>query len=1333
VASVWAQQLRFERFDMSNGLSQNNINCLEIDGKGNIWTGTLDGINVYNGYYFEIHKPFGNRKGSLVGNHVTAIGRGIGADMWIVTRGGGLNHFCSLNQQFSLVELPGFSGFDIEQARNIVQTCDTLLWLSDNLSLSCVIFTNDNVHLFMHKFNSQLRGMIRFDATSILAFGDFGIVKLMLVPESNDTKLYVEELYAEPCYGLFRESGKYYFVNTEGISVTRNFDLFDNEIKFSSEHLNLFNLVGINDFVMNENAFWLGGNSFFIRFYAVGNEYVAEKFEHNPLNPYAFKGHGITRICPDDLGNLWIGTNKNGLVHLNKLKNQFKHYSWEVEAQTDPGSNPVRAICKTRDRELWLGFDREGIGVWSGGKQLRHYLNYYTANNQQKPILQVRSIFEDSKGTIWIGEMNELCYYNPEKDRFETVDNRYSWRWPYRCYSIKEEQESILTLSGNEGLGFLDLNKGYLSVLPLSPDNQYFEQSVRDFVLDDNGNYWIAPDDHGIVKVSFPDIEYQRILADNHGLSDNKVYCMAVAGDSLWIGTNAGLNLFSIKQNRVLDIFYEEDGLSNNVVYSIYIDNNGNLWMSTNRGVSFYNTKTSVFGTFLPNDFFMDDAYFFDVDGTIFYGGYSGVVSFKYNEITTQLPEAKPHFEQFSLLGNVVFPGDTVDGAILFDNSLKHGANIKLSYKQNTFSIRFNAYPFDFPNRNRYRYRLRNFHDDWLEVSTNREASFTKVPPGNYVFELRASSGNADFGDVNEIYIEIVPPFWLTGWFRALLLIIFILLVFIVYRLRIRQVKRRNIWLQQKVDEQTAELKEQNRTIIEMSNKLHEADQSKLRFFTNISHEFRTPLTLILGNIEKLDKQSGLAVASIKNNALRLLRLINQLIDLRKLDQDQLKLAVTEIEIVSFVNTVVGNFESEAKKQDIDLQLISNVKELKVWLDYDKIEKIIYNLVSNALKYTPHGKSITVRIELLDDDFNIHVRDQGIGIAANELPHIFDRFYRAKSNNAHVSGHGIGLSMVKGLTQIMHGRVVASSVEGEGSCFTVTFKTGRAHFAPVDFDALKPGIEYSIKDLQYPRFIETLGGKNILIVEDNAELAGFIQNILSKNFKVEVAKDGQKAIELMTSFHPHLIISDIMMPVMDGIEFCRHVKNQTETSHIPLILLSAKTDIETRVDGLETGADDYIEKPFDSKLLVAKINSLLLNREKLKEAFRVGINAFLSPENMPAVDLEFLKSVDRVVGHNISNSHFSVEALSDELNMSRATFYRKFTDISGMKPADYIRKTRLKKAYRMLENEALPVAEICERVGFQNVSHFRKCFREEFGATPGRVQKGLKNQGLPKY
>ncbi len=1069
--------------------------------------------------------------------------------------------------------------------------------------------------------------------------------------------------------------------------------------------------------------FWIGGFNLLVRIQKKGGKWSSERFSYAAENENTFKGYNVTHLQFDRLGNLWIGTQKNGINHFNYEKNQFMHYNWNAPLSR-PDADPVRAICRRENGELWLGFDRNGVGIIFPDGHQKYFSHYHTKDGETSPIHNVRSIFEDSQGNVWIGELGELCVYNEKAQRIEAVDLRFNWKWPHQSYVIKEWDRGTLMVTSSWNIGWINLESMALDRgINLNENEGYLSGSLRDIVRDENGHYWVAKDENGLFQVDQWNKRFKKVQKESHKLSDNKVYCMAVDGDSLWIGTNSGLNLLSRTKGQVEKKYFEQDGLSNNIIYSLNIDSSGIIWMSTNRGISRFNPVSGAFKTYLSNDFFMDDAHFVNDSGQIYYGGYTGVVGFHPDDIVPLRVRVRATLESFMLYNRLIMPGDTVNRRILLNKPLGETSGMKLRYDENSFAIHFNAYPFDVPNQNVYRYRLAGLQDEWtVSEATNRQARYAAVPPGDYTFEVQAAFSHADYGPVTCLDIEIIPPFWQTGWFKSLLVLLLLAFVFAGYQIRLRQIRKRNILLKKRVEEQTRELRDRNRQIVEISEKLHEADQSKLRFFTNISHDFRTPLTLILAHLDSFGNARSKAVKTIRNNALRLLNLINQLIDLRKLDQGELAISISRFDIVAFAAGVVDSFQVLASKKGVDLGFYSSVDLLEVWLDIDKTEKILYNLLANALKYTPGGRSILVSVAENADRFSLVVQDQGMGMSEEEVSNAFDRFFRSEKGQEHASGHGIGLTIVKGLTEIQQGTIHVESVVEKGSEFILTFLKGREHFSEHDFKNVneEPVFrEENAVSVSDNNGFSKFGGQNILVVEDNNELSEFLRGLLNIWFNVKVAENGREAFEIMNDFTPDLIISDVMMPVMDGIEFCRKVKADIRTSHIPFILLTARTDAETHIEGFELGVDDYIEKPFNSRILLARLKALLENREKLKRHFENLSQKIIPGEVLAKRDQSFIESVNKIIENRYAEADFGVEILSFEMNMSRSTFYRKFKALTGVSAADYLRKIRLHKAAGYLQQEDIPVSLVAERVGFQSVSHFRKCFKEEFGETPG--------------
>ncbi|MFW5890307.1 MAG: response regulator, partial [Marinilabiliaceae bacterium] len=1253
-------------------------------------------------------------------------------DLWIVTRGGVLDRYDASTGYFTQYPDSIFQNAGILPTGNLVQVNDSLLLFSDGPQVGVFNFQNQNCKTFQAP--GYVRG-IEPREENVLIYGDFGIYSYNLAEGTDNGPLPDPETIIEvPCHHLTFDGAGWYALTREGISRFRSgLQSEDEMFLFDELDLPVEGPSSISSFAVRDSVFWLGGNELLARIFSENDSWKAEEFEYDPSNDFSFKGHQVTALEFDRLGNLWIGTLKNGLNLFNKEKNLFSHYTWSSQSLMSPDADPVRAICKTRDGDIWLGFDRRGVGIIEVSGDHQYFSHYFDARGVRHPIHDVRTVFQDRQENIWIGEEGQLCLYNPELGRIESVDVRFSWNWPFRCYSVKEFDRGEVVVTAPSQIGFVDISSGEIDILDLEKFDFYAPGSVRDIVRDQKGTWWVAKDEHGVMRID-PHGGGDHLQESGHGLSDNKVYSMSVVGDSLWLGTNSGLNLFSIREDTVTARYFEADGLSNNIVYSVYQDQDEHLWMSTNRGISRFNPDAEKFRTYLVNDFFMDDAHFADAKGRLYYGGYTGILAFYPEEIRMKDFDVHVSLENFRLFNEKVVPGDSVDGRVLFDEALDETSEIRLKHHQNSFSFEFNGYPFDYPNHNRYRYRLKGLQEEWIySDGTSRQAAYSVVPPGEYVFEAQAAPFQSEFGPVTSLKITVVPPFWQTTWFKLLLLIMLLGAVWGGYQVRSRQIRKRNILLKTRVNEQTRALQEQNRQIVEMSDQLHQADQSKLRFFTNVSHDFRTPLTLILAQLDQLHDQGSQAVKSIRNNAHRLLRLINQLIDLRKLDQGQMKLSIARFDMVAFTSGIVMAFDALALQKNIDLSFSSPVETLDVWLDRDKMEKILYNLLGNAIKYTPEGKSVKVSLYTDPESLTLEVEDEGIGFPAGQPEQIFDRFYRSGNGRNLAPGDGIGLSIVKGLTDVQKGSVVAESSENGGARFKLTFPLGKHSFKEVDVviddiyndvhDSVSfVGPEQEVREngaAEETPSLQSFDGQRVLVVEDNEELSGFLKNTLEKHFVVETSANGREALDLLTRFNPALIISDIMMPVMDGIEFCRQLKADLQTSHIPVILLTARVDAETHIEGFELGVDDYIEKPFDARVLLARLKALLENREKLRQYFEAQNGRISSDVALSERDRTFLGRVEDEVLQQYPDPAFNVEKLSEMMAMSRSSFYRKFKDLTGMTAANYIRKVRLQKAASLLNQQTISVAQVSEEVGFQSVAHFRKCFRDEYGTTPG--------------
>ncbi|WP_109829781.1 hybrid sensor histidine kinase/response regulator transcription factor [Reichenbachiella versicolor] len=1310
--SLQAQNVKFDHLDIKDGLSQKNVFSMKFDSRGNLWVGTLNGLNKYNGYSFEVFKPNLSDSNSITSNSVKALASGIDGNMWVYTIDGGIDRYNASEYRFEHVTDSIFKGINLDLMTDMTFS-NHCLWIL--IGKRILAYDTEKKAISRLRSSVNWRGIFSLNS-QIFIFGNEGLYRL----EINNHKIIKKLLLKESIYGASVQKGQIHLLTKNDLI---NFNVSRNETKIILQNHKISTSVSSQSsipIVLTDQHVWAKQN-FNLARQALDGTGSIESFKHNPSDPNSFTGHYVSHILTDQNQNIWIGTQKHGLNYFGHSKNQFEHISWDYSQDQTKAIDPIRAICKTTNGDLWLGFDRTGIGIIHSDGTQSSIDSYLGSDGNKKKLLSVRAIFQDALGNIWVGSMRGISKFDQRKKRLVHISNILEDGWNKRTYAFEQLNESEIILSNASKIARFNVLTGEQKVFNYE-DKLNINITIRDIELDDQKNYWLALDNKGIVFVNAEMDSAYHWSADKIDISDDKVYNLKFLNGYLWIATNSGLNKLNLSNMVVEAKYFEEDGLANNVVYSVDADEQGRIWTSSNWGISVLDTNTEQFTSYLTDRFFMDDASSRDEAGNFYFGGYSGTVSFDPNSISNQKSIKRLSLESFSVLDQIITPSSN-----LLEHNINQSKSIKLDYTQNTFSFKVGVTPFDLPNNDQIRYMLRGWNKDWQLVDNNqRVVSFTNVSPGQYKLLIQVSSNKENWESTKELQLVITPPFWEETWFKIAILVFVILLIVAFVRYRIHQIEIQNKLLSQKVDEQTKDLRIKNEEIQKISEQLHEADQAKLRFFTNVSHEFRTPLTVILGYLDGLDQDNSKKTRGIiRNNAIRLLRLIDQVIEFRKIDLQQAKLSVSEINPSKFTEDIVKSFQILADKKGINLEY-ENKTIPSLWSDPDKLDKVLYNLISNAIKYTPRDKVVSVSIEASDSTIDFIVKDEGLGIQESDLKSIFDRFYRSDSQHQQMAdGHGIGLSLVNELVEMMHGVIDVQSTVNEGTCFIVSFKKGKQHFDEADFGGSSAKISLPTEVENQPS-IDSLSVKeySILIVEDNLDLREYLISILSPNYQVISAEHGKEGIEALDHHLPDLIISDIMMPEMNGIEFCQAVKDEIMTSHIPIILLTAKTDNRSKIEGFELGIDDYIEKPFDKKLFLTRVRSLLDNRKAFKQQLiTVQASDNIDQTKISKRDLDFWKNANHIMKQGISDTNLTMESIAEQLYMSRSTFYRKFKSLTGENAADYFRKMRLQVAADLIKDGHDTISTISAQVGFDSVEQFRNKFKEQFGMTPSEFRK----------
>lgn len=1031
----------------------------------------------------------------------------------------------------------------------------------------------------------------------------------------------------------------------------------------------------------------------------------------------------IQCLFADPNNGVWVGTLWQGICYYNPSMYKFKLIQ-TVQNETLITNESIRSLLEDEDGSILIGTSTYGVK--------RYFPSTGEIRNVFSDILSkdiCLTLYHDRKKRLWIGtylngfyciDGNNVKNYNRQTEDTERYPNQNISR------AIYEDPDGRFWVSvSNEGVGELDTSTGGIRLLRDRHPQIAFHKRDYGFypvsnhlfaVYGENGIYYydtqkdevFVPelDDPDNPKFMGPQVCYNCVYKDSRSLE--------------WFGTDIGIRVWDEQRKRAYTIS-TESGLSNNTISSILEDGNGVYWVSTVSSISRIELKETPEGYhFQVVNFGAEDGLqcgkFYENSslktrsGELYFGGHHGVNSFHPEKISYNRVLNKPVFTAFRLFNTPVKEHAEYKGRVILENPINNTREIRLNYNENFVTFEFAGLNYVNTSHTYYKYKLENFDPDWNEIRTSGlgVASYTGLRPGKYKLVVYTANNDKSWGEqAAAMTIVISPPFWATVPAYIFYTLLAGGILFLLYR----AYQKRKL---KKMLEQEAIKREQQK---------EELNQMKFRFFTNISHEFRTPLTLIMTPLGILIQQTESPIKdklkSIYNHANDLLGLINQLLDFRKLEMGGESLKLNQSDLVEFVRYIGSAFKELAANRAIDFTIESECPELISWFDDTKMQRILSNIYSNAFKFTPDGGHISTVLSKEERDnrrfAKIEISDTGCGISEKDLNTIFERFYQAEPTPG-VTGSGIGLHMVKEYVSLHDGKIEVRSEVGTGTTFLI--------YIPLDLEGNENGSERRELPVSSDNADaadaepEAAGWKTLLVVEDNVEFRHFLKEQLADSFHILEAGDGVEGEEIAKSKSPDLIISDMMMPRVDGLEMCIRLKNDIQTSHIPIILLTARISDEARIESYKAGADSYISKPFNFEILMTRIHMLLEQQEKRKEIFHKEIE--ISPQNITitSLDEEFVKKALQLVEENMEEPDFSVNNLCDDLGMSRSQLYRKFQSITGLTPNDFIRTVRLKRAAQLLRSSSYNISEISDRVGFNSIKYFNKYFKEEFGVTP---------------
>lgn len=1061
-------------------------------------------------------------------------------------------------------------------------------------------------------------------------------------------------------------------------------------------------------------------------------EYVSNNYDPNSLS-----SNLIREVFTDKQNTVWVGTIGDGLCKMITSKN-FEIITTEPTSPYDIVNKRTTSVFVNNQNNIWAGNYTNGIDVYNSTGNLLHQYKY----SQNKPAGigngTLTGILQDKIGEIWvISYFGGLQHYNKNLDTFENFNLFGSNSGQYHS--------SQLLCDASNNLWVNVLGKGFYKISSDRKNIQHFSNNNSTYKNCLPGNWinllYLNKNDQLLLVYDSQIFEFHEKEYTSTSIFDIKpILSLQVqnifedSNNNFYIGCTSGLYLIRTSKGKNYD-FVDRPILSGYSIYGITEDQNRNLWVSTDNGLfkiaidvnKFINGEEVEISRYLTGDGisannFRNRAFYKTKKGKIFFGSDNGITAFFPENIIPNNYVPNIIITNFKLFNKTVLPSPNS----FLSKQINETTEITLPHNLNFLSFEFAALNFINPEANQYAYKMEGLDEKWNYIGNKREANYTNLRHGNYTFQVKASNNDGIWNETGtSIAITIKPPFWKTSFAMFLYVIVFLLLLALfMFLVRLQEKNKAKLHLEQLNAEKDNEL-----------------NKSKLKFFTNISHEFRTPLTLIMGPIESLieegkgnKEQNNL----IYRNTKKLLGLIDQIMDIRKLNSGEMKLNETDCDIVGFIREIVANFEYQCLNKKITLNFESNVDKLMTLVDSDKMETIISNLISNAIKHTHKGDKILVSLKILDNKsqkalsntkntYTISIEDTGDGIDETEIEHVFERFYQSSFTSK--GGSGIGLTLVKELTEMHNGTVNVKSQKGKGSKFVVRFPVKEKNITEKNIQELSNEIEFRLDENVKAQVKKNLPSKNqlgetennmplILVVEDNDEVRNYIIAELRDGYRTLSASNGKEAFELASTNFPDLIISDIMMPVMDGIELCKMLKEAEQTSFIPVILLTAYTNEETSIAGYETGAESFLAKPFSPKVLRARVKNILQNREWLKEKFSNILYAVPSNKTMKPVDEQFIKTAIKIVEKNLVEPNFDIDQFCREIGLSRTTLYSRIKALTNQSISDFIKLIRLKKSVELFREGQNSINEVAFLVGFKTHSHFSRCFSEEFSMSP---------------
>lgn len=1329
VASVTAQDIKFEHYNDDSGLSHNAVRHIVQDKHGFLWLGTFAGLNRFDGYEFKSYLSSSDTT-NLHNDDITALVLDEELNnLWIGTRDG-LSLYNTDTHTFNtyLPDENNKQSLPEGEIRSVFVDKFKRVWVgTKNSGLYILnVETSNFKKVEIENFN-YIKAIVE-DKNGDIWIGSYesgGVAKLILdaegeisqkliytlsIPNSTEKNPYLNFIYEDAKSDIFIGTREGLYKLNKTSNEFLNLEIEDTEIK-----------DGLGPYFLSvtqadDGKYWIG---------TLGGLLVCNQLEDIQKGDYkwyysvltddtSLVDNQVSALFFDSSGVLWIGT-EDGLDNYDPFENQFNSNK-DISLHIDNQVPRIRGFSKTYDDKVIVATRHNGLFISNEDAFSPLY-------NNQKDIASIYSI---DGVTFYCGLWNgKLLVYNYRENSSKVISVGFEQSPIFAFETFSENQ----LLIGSFGEGVMILNT--TSLRNETETDQFLKgYQINEIVKQNDSSIWFATETGVVNYLKDKNVfeYYSSTSTPDIGLPHDNVSDIMFDNEGrLWAATRKGLSLFDFDIKRFKPL-QEPAELSDKWITDMLTYANGDIWFNMNSNnvarlksdLKSHNVYDVESGNRL--DVFSSSGFYNFNDSNIFLGGKNGIIYFSPHAISENKIAKTPMITEFKIQNEEIEPGVEINGQIPLIKDINDTKNITLEYKNRNFSLQFSAPSYVKEKLNRFEYMLEGFDEDWISTTSNsRTVQYTNLFPGDYTFKIKSSNSDGFWSDVNAYYITIKPPFWLT--YQALFLFL-ALLILIIYFIR-KEMKNRLRLKQELVTEKVNRERD-----IKLNNE-------KLRFFTNISHELRTPLTLILGPAKQLLEESNDNSSEyqksrfnlIHQNASRLLNLVNQVLDFRKAQTGELKLKVSKTDILLFTTNTFDSFKEFAFNKQIDLNIISEVENLIGWIDRDKFDKILYNLLSNAIKFTNKYGHIDLFVKLKENDKNtlvIEVSDDGIGIPLKSQEKIFTRFYQATNSKENNTGSGIGLSLVKSLVELHKGTIVVKSKPNEGSTFTVEIPIDRESYTKKEVFEFISNKEVNEPEIFVPAKRKTTNTEikdKILVIEDNIELRKYLIDYLSAYYKVYEAENGKEGLQLCRKIKPMLCVADVMMPVMDGLEFCNELKNDEFISHIPVILLTALSENEDKVKGYDVGADSYLVKPFDPSLLKSVIVNTIKTRLELKAKFSDEVESEVGLLTHSPIDRELMDQVTNIIEEHIDDVDLSTNYLCQELGMSSSKLYRKIKELTDLAPNEFIRTIRLKKSAKLLKTKKYNVSEVTDLVGFNDPLYFSRCFKKQFGFPPSKLLK----------